>query len=162
VFFYPHSTSYFEFVTDDSGTVTHMVMHQRETEEIAVRTDDPLPTLPQTIDLDPAVFDRYVGTYEFESGDQLSIFRKVTRQRWEEKKYGLLLPGLRFTVFRDIDRFMAESGYGPIEIFPTSENDFVFADREAEIRFVKDDGGAVEGVILRSHSGAEEFGRKVR
>jgi D-alanyl-D-alanine carboxypeptidase len=162
VFFYPHSTSHFEFVLDDSGMVTQMVMHQRGAEEVAVRTDDPLPALPQTIDLDPAVFDRYVGKYEFESGYQLSIFRKVTRQRWEEKKYGLLLPGLRFTVFRDIDRFMAESGYGPMEIFPTSETDFFLADQEAEITFVTGEDGAVEGVLLRSNSGVEEFGRKIR
>ncbi len=161
VFFYPYSTSYFEFVLDDTGGVTHMVMHQRGTQEVAVRTDDPLPTRPPSIDLDPAVFDRYVGKYEFESGYQLSIFRKVTRQRWEEKKYGLLVPGLRFTVFRDIDRFMAESGYGPMEILPTSETEFFLADQDAEITFVIGDDGTVEGVLLRSDSGVEEFGRRI-
>ncbi len=161
-FYYPHSSSHFEFVLGENGNVTHMVMHQRGADQIAVRADRPLPASPRPIDLDPAVFDKYVGEYAFESGYRLSIFRKITRQRWEEKKYGLLLPGVRFTVFRDIDRFMAESGYGPIEIFPTSERDFYFADQEAELSFVVDEDAVVEGVILRNRRGGEEFGAKIR
>jgi D-alanyl-D-alanine carboxypeptidase len=161
-FFYPNSSSHFEFFLDDDGHVTHMLMHQRGRRERADRTDEPLPAQPQAIDLDPAVFDRYVGEYEFESGYRLAIFRQVRRQRWEERKYGLLLPGVRFTVFRDVDRFMAESGYGPIEIFPQSETKFFLEDHNAELTFVLTDGGTVEGVILRSVRGHAEVGRKVR
>jgi CubicO group peptidase (beta-lactamase class C family) len=161
-FFYPHSTSRFKFLLDDDGNVTHMAMYQRGQEEIAVRTAEPLPEVPHAIDLDPAVFDRYVGTYEFESGYQLSVFRRVTRQRWEEKKFGFLLPGVRFTVFRDIDRFMAESGYGPMEIFARSDTEFFFADHDAELAFLIGQDGVVQGVRMRSNRGSDEVGTKIR
>ncbi|HVS16636.1 MAG TPA: serine hydrolase [Thermoanaerobaculia bacterium] len=125
VFFYPGSLTYLTFERGGDGEVTHMLLYQNGAKEPerAERTDDPVPSGPERVELDPAIYDRYVGVYE-------------------------LQPGFDLTVTRDGDRLITQAtGQGPIEIFPTSETEFFAEAIDARLRFTVE-GGRATSVIL--------------
>jgi len=77
--------------------------------------------------LDPATFDRYVGTYR-------------------------LSPQFALTIFREGDSLMARgTGQPALRIFPESETKFYYRLVEARITFVKDQEGKINQLILHQH-----------
>jgi CubicO group peptidase (beta-lactamase class C family) len=83
-----------------------------------------IPAPKTVVNLDPGVFDQYVGKYE-------------------------LAPNFIMTVSRDGGRFITQAtGQKPIEIFPLSETKFFPKVLEAEITFVKSADGTVTGLML--------------
>jgi hypothetical protein len=123
-FYYPNSLSWFDLVLED-GKVTAMEMHQggRNAAETAVKIADTVE-VPAVIDLDPAVFDAYVGEYE-------------------------LAPEFIITVYREEDRFWAQAtGQRAFELLPESETAFALRDVDARVEFQRDDTGAVTGLVL--------------
>ena len=83
---------------------------------------------PRTrIDLDPAVYDRYVGRYQ-------------------------LVRGVNITVTREGDRLFAQlTGQQRIEVFPESEDEFFMRVVDARITFGLDDAGAVDHLVLHQN-----------
>jgi len=136
-FFYDNSFSHFEIVKDADGNVTGMRMYQNGAEEAeeAVLTDEPVPTR-ETIEVDPAILDRYVGKYE-------------------------LSPSFALTVTREDDRIFAQAtGQPRFEIFAESETEFFLEVVDAQITFVVGAGGAAESLIL--HQGGRDMpGKRV-
>ena len=124
-FFYKNSFTHGEFVKDDTGRVTHMVVHTQFAEpEKALKLDKPLPEQRQAVKLDPAVYDRYVGRYE-------------------------LFPGFMLTITRQGDKLMSQAtGQQKCEIFPESETEFFLTVVDAQITFVKNEDGTVDRLIL--------------
>lgn len=95
-------------------------------------------------EVDPAVFDRYVGKYQFEKGtlsDQMMIVVTVTK-----KEKGLLLrapiPGM------------------PMEIYPESDSEFFATTMDIQITFVIDKEGKVTEMIPTVR-GQTEKGKKI-
>ena len=89
-----------------------------------------MPVLRTEVQIDPNVFDAYVGEYQ-------------------------LAPTFILTVTREGDRFMTQAtGQGKVEIFPESETKFFLRVVDAQITFVKDASGAVTHLIL--HQGGRD------
>jgi CubicO group peptidase (beta-lactamase class C family) len=130
-FFYKHSLSHFELVVE-GGEVTGMLMYQggsKEAEE-AVKVSDEVP-VREAIDLDPAIYDDYVGVYE-------------------------LGPGFELTVTREDEVLMAQAtGQGRVQLFPESETEFFIREIDAQITFVRGAAGIVDELIL--HQGGRDM-----
>ena len=66
-----------------------------------------------------------------------------------------LTPNVTLTVTREDDRLMTQlTGQPKVEVFPESETKFFLKVVDAQLTFVKDDGGTVTHVIL--HQGGKD------
>ncbi|HVS63962.1 MAG TPA: DUF3471 domain-containing protein, partial [Thermoanaerobaculia bacterium] len=139
LFFYPGSFTYLTFERDESGEISHMLLYPNGSPdpERAERTDEPLPQGPERAEVDPAIYDRYVGVYE-------------------------LQPGFDLTVTRDGDAlFVQATGQSRFELMPTSETEFHVAAIGATLRFVAGDGGGPAQAAILLQGGREmEAARK--
>lgn len=82
------------------------------------------PKEHKAIQLDPKIFDAYIGEY-------------------------LLVPGFSLVFTREgYKLFMQPTGQSKVEIFPESETDFFLTVVDAQVSFVKDDKGQVNEAIL--------------
>ena len=83
---------------------------------------------PRTaIEVDPAVYDQYVGRYQ-------------------------LVQGINITVTRDGDRLFAQlTGQQRFEVFPESEDEYFLRVVDAQITFGRDDAGAVDHLVLHQN-----------
>ncbi len=127
-----------KFVRDDDGKVIAHVIHQGGIDERAERVTGPLADSimagPKQAEVDPAIYDDYVGEYE-------------------------LGPGFILTVrTRDQRIFTEATGQSESEIFPTSETEFFLKVVDAQLTFQRDDSGTVTGVIL--HQGGRDLPAK--
>lgn len=130
-FFYKTSLSHFEFVIED-GDVTGMLMYQGgspEAEE-ATRVSDEVPTR-ESIVLDVAILERYVGVYEFQ-------------------------PGFDITVSLDGQRLMIQpTGQSRLEIHPETETEFFLEEVDAQITFIVGPDGTAGELVL--HQGGRDM-----
>ena len=128
-FFWKVTDAQITFVRDEKGEVTHAVHHQGGNELKAPRVKEEAPT-----DVDPAVYDQYVGEYNF--------------------------PQLDITVTKEEDKLFAQAAGQPkIELLPRSESEFYSNLVVLKIRFIKDDQGKVVKMII-NQSGMELEGIK--
>lgn len=161
-FFFPNSSSHFEFFTDEHGEITGMMMHfQTGLTEWSPRTNEPLPELPQARELHPSVLECYTGRYELESGSRFEITLDMAQQRLAERTYGLL-HRIRFPVYRERPRLRLNlPRLDPVEIYPESETSFFSKELDAELDFVLGDDGSVNRVTL-TRGGVVTQGWKLR
>ncbi len=138
-FFYPRSLSRLRFELDDDGRVVRMHLKPwGGQEQPADLTDEPLPTGPEVADVDPAIYDRYVGTYE-------------------------LMPGFELTVRRDGDRLLTmATGQGEVEVYPSSETEFFLTVVDARLEFVIEDGAEAASAVILRQGGAELTGQRTK
>ena len=93
-------------------------------DEIGAKTDEPLPAERQAAQVDPGLYDGYVGVYE-------------------------LMPGFRLTVTREGDRLMTQAtGQEKLEVFPESESKFFLKVVDAQIEFQRGADGKATGLTL--------------
>lgn len=79
----------------------------------------------EILDIDPSIYDDYVGEYE-------------------------LAPGAKITIIREEDSLYAQvTGQDKYEIFPASESEFFYKIVDAEIKFVKNDKDKVIHLIFQ-------------
>jgi hypothetical protein len=103
------------FVKDDSGTI-NLVCRQNGVDGTFKRVASPV--------LDPAVLDKYAGTYR-------------------------LSPQEVFTIKRDGARIFAQlTGQPAFELFADSDTEFFYQDVKARITFEKDSSGRVAKLVL--------------
>lgn len=94
------------------------------TDERALRTDKPMPAPKKEDKVEPATFDRYVGTYE-------------------------LMPGFDLTFRRKEDKFFTQAtGQPEFEIFPSSQTKFFLKVVDAEVEFFIGPDGKVTEMML--------------
>ncbi len=87
------------------------------------------------VEVNPAVYEDYLGTYQ-------------------------LSPDFSLTILREGDQLFAQgTGQQPIEIFPASETLFFAKVIDAKIEFVRGDDGKVDKIIL--HQGGQVEGKRV-
>ncbi len=127
-FVYPDGTTTLHFRRDAQGKVASVdFVSTLGPAAVGTRTDEPLPRERQAVQVDPAVYDAYVGEYEL----QPSFSLKVTRQG---------------------DRIFAQAtGQPEIEIFPESETRFFLKAVDAQIDFVRGADGKVTGLVLHQN-----------
>jgi hypothetical protein len=95
------------------------------------------PQQRRAVEIDPAVYDAYVGQYE-------------------------VTPTFIITISREERRLMGQAaGYSRIELLPESKTDFFVREYDAQITFAGSDKGAVTHAVLRLN-GWETRARKIR
>jgi hypothetical protein len=124
-FFYLESESRIHFRRDPQGKVTGMDMLQRfGPDEIGAKTDELRPAERQAIQMDPDLYDAYVGVYE-------------------------LAPGFELTLTREGDRLMGQpTGMSKAELFPESETKFFLKVEDTQIEFQRGPDGKATGLTL--------------
>lgn len=136
-FFYEGSLTHFEIIRDDQGVATHMLMYQdgADEPEKAVLTDEPVAS-PTAVEVDAALYDRYVGRYE-------------------------LSPSFAITVTRDGGQlFVQATGQPRFEVFPESETRYFLKVVDAQITFVTGADGRAEALILHQ-GGIDQRAKRV-
>jgi D-alanyl-D-alanine carboxypeptidase len=124
-FFFKDSPSRLTFFRNASGTVQRLELSGREyVNQVALRTEKPLPAEPKAITLDPVVFDAYVGQYE-------------------------IAPNFIITIRREGTEFFSQAtGQQSFEIFPETDTRFFVKAFDAQLEFNKDVTGKVGGLTL--------------
>lgn len=141
-FFFEHDhTTTLAFVRDRDGAVVRHIIHQSGRDEPARKMTgdvaDSVLAAGQPVDVDPAVYHRYVGEYEFDDGYSLAVST------------------------RDCRIYTQLSGQPEFEIFPLSEVEYFLKVADAQITFVVDENGETTGIIV--HQGGQDIrGTKVR
>ena len=130
-FFYQTSHSYFEFVLDEAGKPSHMLMYQNgEGEPEKARRTGDVPKAKVQARVDPSLYDTYSGVYR-------------------------LAPGFDLTIRREGDRLLSQAtGQAEVEVFPESRTRFFLKVVDAQLTFVWAPDGSVNEVIL--HQGGHE------
>ena len=111
------------FGKDESGQVTHLVLHQGGQDVKAMRRGAIVPH-EEKMQLAPEILNRYVGKYE-------------------------LMPGFVISIVNESGQLMAQAtGQPAIPIYHESETRFVYRVVDAQIEFQLDDAGIVVGLTL--------------
>ena len=123
-------------VRQDTGEVVDLVFEQGGLGRRAVKlADSVVRSGPTRVDLPAGVLARYVGTYEEQ-------------------------PGFAITITRDGDQLLAQlTELAVTPIFPASETEFFYEDREARITFRLEDAGAATALTLHQGGSSLEMTR---
>lgn len=129
VYFWKVAEAQVAFIRNDHGEVVSAMHHQGGNTLIAAR----IAAIP-VADIDPAVFDDYVGEYRPAGAD------------------------VTMTVSRDGNRFFVQvSGQPKLEVFPKSETEFFLKVVHAQLTFVTGPDGRAMKVINRQAGQRFEF-----
>lgn len=122
-FFFKVVDAQIEFLKDQSGRVSSLVLFQNNREMPAPRISDKVEERKE-VDISPAVLAAYVGAYE-------------------------LRPGFDLVITLEGDKLMSQAtGQGKVPIFAESETKFFAKVVDAQIVFLKDAAGAVTHLML--------------
>ncbi len=133
------------FVRDESGKVIRHVIHKpgKDTPAEKLGSEEAQKVLAEReaeweiADVDPAIYEKYVGEYKLPIGLNLTV-------RTREGKI-----------------FTQGTGQPEAELFPKSETEFFLKVVDAQITFVLDDNGTVTGLVL--HQAGQDFpGEKIK
>ena len=137
-FFVKEPGTRFRFQRDAQGRITAMDHLPRlGMTASGARSDEPIPAEREAVKIDSSLLDAYSGVYE-------------------------LAPGFRLTVTREGDQLFAQpTGQPKAEIFPESDTKFFLKVVDAQLVFVRGQGGQAETVVL--HQGGREVpGKRVK
>lgn len=137
-FFYEDSDSRIHFRRDAQGKITGMDFLQRlGPDEIGAKTDEPFLAERQAIQVDPGLYDAYVGVYE-------------------------LAPGFHLTLTREGDRLIGQpTGLPKAELFPESETKFFLQGEDVQVEFQRGPDGKATGLTL-FQGGRQTPGKRVK
>lgn len=124
-FFFTDDMARIEFTRDEKGEVTGLrVIERLGPVQIWTKTARPLPAERKEIDLDSALYDKYVGEYE-------------------------LAPGFTIVITKEGSKLMGQAtGQPKVELFAEAETKFFLKVVDAQIEFIKDETGKVTGLVL--------------
>jgi serine-type D-Ala-D-Ala carboxypeptidase/endopeptidase len=140
-FFYKVVDAQITFVTDSNGKATALILHQNGLDQRAERVEGASapqpPAQPKEVKVDPAILQKYVGTYQ-------------------------LTPGFAITITLDGDQLYEQAtGQGKAAIYPKSETEFFLKVVDAQITFVTGDSGPATQMVL--HQGGMNLpGKRVQ
>lgn len=123
-FFIRDSLSRLSFTKNAAG-VTAFVLHDRYgTDQVARKTDKPLPAPRKEVVVDPATYDAYVGEYE-------------------------IAPNFTITITKDGSKLMAQAtGQPKLELFPESQTKFFVKEASIQMEFVVDGSGKATSLVV--------------
>ena len=112
-------------VTKSAGGVTALVLRGRYgTDQVARRTDKPLPPPRKEVVVDAAIYESYVGEYE-------------------------VGPNLMITISKEGSKLIAQVlGQPKLELFPESPSKFFVKEVAVQLEFVVDGSGKATGLVL--------------
>jgi D-alanyl-D-alanine carboxypeptidase len=145
-FYFEHDNmTTLKFVRDGNGTVVRHLIHRSRGDESAEKlgSEEAEEVLAereakwQTAQVDPAVYEKYVGEYQLPIGLNMVV-------RTAEGKI-----------------FVQATGQPEAELFPTSETEYFLKVVDAQVTFELDETGKTTGLIL--HQAGQDFpGEKIR
>jgi CubicO group peptidase (beta-lactamase class C family) len=118
-FFWKVVDAQIDFVHNEAGDVTHAVHHQGGQTFEAPRLNEEKPA-----DIDPAIYDIYVGEYQFNPNAVITVSKEDSRI------------------------FVQLTGQPRFEIYPRTQTEFFLTVVKADIEFVNDESGKVTSLIL--------------
>ena len=129
------------FVTDEHGRATALILHQNGVDQRAPRVEGAAAALApkehQQIQVDPKIFEGYVGTYQ-------------------------LAPTFSITITAEGDHLFAQAtGQGKFEIFPETEKDYFYKVVDAQITFVTGAKGRASELVLHQN-GRNQLAKRVQ
>ena len=126
-FFYKVVNAQITFTTGADYKVQSLVLHQNGIDQTAKKISAKPPKERQAVNLDPKLYEVYVGEYQ-------------------------LAPGAVFTIRRDGNRLLARlTGQTFLEIFPESETEFFYKAVDAQITFAKGNQGRATNLTLHQN-----------
>jgi len=129
------------FIRNEQGDVIEHILHQIGQDGRAAKVPEEqaaeLLAALEPAEVDPAIYDAYVGEYE-------------------------MMADFFFAITREGDRlFLQQTGLERVEIFPRSETEFFLKVDDAQITFVRDESGKANELIL--HKGGQGIsGKRVK
>ncbi|MEO5889320.1 MAG: DUF3471 domain-containing protein, partial [Ferruginibacter sp.] len=118
-FFYKVVDAQLKFVPNDKGEIIETILFQNGQELHALKLKE-----VQVVEVNPEVFDKYIGKYRFK-------------------------PDIVVTIFKENNKLFAlPTGQAKLEMSPVSETDFIIKEINAKISFVKDENGKVNKLKL--------------
>jgi CubicO group peptidase (beta-lactamase class C family) len=126
------------FVTNSEGRATELILHQGGRDQHAPRVEGAAaePKQHKEIEVDPKIFEGYVGNYQ-------------------------LAPNFSIMITRAGDHLFEQASNQPkFEIFPESDKDYFLKVVDAQITFVTDAQGRATELILHQ-GGADQHARRV-
>jgi len=126
------------FVTNSQGRATELILHQGGRDQHAPRVEGTTaePKEHKEIQVDPKLFEGYVGNYQ-------------------------LAPNFSITITREGAHLFEQATNQPkVEIFPESNKDYFLKVADAQITFVTDAQGRATELILHQ-GGADQHARRV-
>ena len=137
-FFIPGAPVRIKFVKNSAGEVIEIQAQEHFGKWNRLpKTDEPLPTTLEAVEVDPAILAEYVGEYR-------------------------LAPGLTLTVEMVGEKLFGQvSGGAQVELLPESASKFFITEADAQIEFTHDPAGNVMGLIL-NQAGEAMPGQKVK
>jgi CubicO group peptidase (beta-lactamase class C family) len=129
------------FVRNEHGEVIEHILHQigqdGKATKLPKKQAAELLAALEPADVNPAIYDAYVGEYE-------------------------MVEGFVFAITKENDRlFLRQTGLERVEIYPRSEIEFFLKVDDAQITFVRDESGKVNELIL--HKGSQDMrGKRVK
>lgn len=130
-FFWKVVDAWVEFVKDDQGVVTHAIHHQGGGTLKAMKLKE-----KTAVKIDTKLLDEYAGKYE-------------------------LMPKIFITFTREGEQFWTQlTGQPKFEIFPESDTDFFLKVVNAQVKFVRNEKGKVDKIIL-TQGGIQREAKKV-
>jgi CubicO group peptidase (beta-lactamase class C family) len=123
-FFIRDSLTRLSFSKNTAG-VTALVVHDRYgTDQVATKTDKPLPAPRKEVAVDAAIYEAYVGEYE-------------------------IAPNFTITISKDGSKLMAQAtGQPKLELFPESQTKFFVKEASVQIEFVVDGSGKATSLVV--------------
>jgi len=126
------------FVKERTGAVTSMQLQQRFSVWLDLpKSDQPLPPTEATVEIDPALYDQYVGDYQI--GPDLALTISLAN--------GTL--------------FAQATGEASLELAAAAADSFFLPGLDVQIEFTRDAEGAITGLVLQQ-SGQTMTGQKVK
>ena len=126
------------FEKNAQGEVTHSILHQNGRDMLAkkISSDVPIETGRKIVELDPKVYEGYVGQYE-------------------------LAPNFILTISKEANRLMAQAtGQPRPKLFPQSKTGFFFKELDAQVTFVQSENGKTTHLVL--HQNGDHVARKIQ
>lgn len=110
-----------DFKVDENGEVNEFLFDQMGLEIVSKRVENEEEN--REVNIDPLIYDEYVGDYE-------------------------LAPGVIFNITKEDNKIYAQlTNQDKFEIFPKSENEFFYKVIDAQITFVKEDGKTIKLIL---------------
>jgi D-alanyl-D-alanine-carboxypeptidase/D-alanyl-D-alanine-endopeptidase len=92
------------------------------------------PKEPETVEVDPKTYDRYVGTYQLAETSSIAVTRKGDHLYAQKKGYASAIQTI---------------GYGPVEVFPESAKKYFVKGANVRLTFSADGQGRAGELLIR-------------
>lgn len=123
-FFIKDARTRLSFTKNTAGVTGFVLRDRYGTDQVARKTDKPLPASQKEVTVDARVYDAYVGEYE-------------------------IAPNFTVTITKDVNKLMAQAtGQPKLELFPESQTKFFVKEVAVQIEFIVDGSGKATSLVL--------------